>query len=87
VSQKKAPFKVGARVAIMYDHSLAPGIVISLEQGSSGAWRGDVRTADGVLVNRSLHPDYVQRESRLEPGTRAAWSSAWEALEKEPADV
>ncbi|MFE2099553.1 hypothetical protein [Streptomyces sp. NPDC059468] len=81
MTQKKAPFTAGSRVAIMYDHSLAPGIVISLEQGSSGTWRGDVRTEDGVLVNRSLHPDYVQKESRLEPSTRASWQDAWERLE------
>jgi hypothetical protein len=81
VAQKRAPFKAGDRISIMYDHSLAPGIVLKVEQGSSGSWRGDVRTADGVLENRSLHSDYVMKESRLEPGTRTAWASAWERLE------
>jgi hypothetical protein len=83
--QKKAPHKVGDRVSIMYDHSLAPGIIRSVTQGSSGSWRGDVLTEDGLLENRSLHPDYVLKESGLEPSTRTSWASSWERLEKENA--
>jgi hypothetical protein len=83
VAQKRAPHKVGDRVAIMYDHRLAPGIVLKVEQGSSGSWRGDVRTSDGVLENRSLHRDYVMKQSALEPSTREIWGPYWEGLEKE----
>jgi hypothetical protein len=83
VSAKKAPFKVGARIGIMPNgYSVVPGIVLFLEQGASGNWRGDVRTADGVLVNRSFHPDYVLKESALEPQTKADWAEIWERLEK-----
>jgi hypothetical protein len=81
--QKKAPYKVGDRVSIMYDHSLAPGIIRSVTQGSSGSWRGDVLTEDGLLENRSLHRDYVSKASRLEPSTRDGWGPVWERLEKE----
>jgi hypothetical protein len=81
--QKKAPYKVGDRVSIMYDHSLAPGIIRSVTQGSSGSWRGDVLTEDGLLENRSLHRDYVSKASRLEPSTHDGWGPVWERLEKE----
>jgi hypothetical protein len=83
VAQNKAPYKVGDRVSILYNHSLAPGIVRAVTQGSSGAWRGDVLTEDGLLENRSLHRDYVIKESGLLAGTRDGWGPVWERLEKE----
>jgi hypothetical protein len=82
MAKQRAPYRVGDRVSIMYNHSLAPGIIRSVTQGSSGAWRGDVLTEDGLLENRSLHRDYVIKASGLLDGTRDGWGPVWERLEK-----
>jgi hypothetical protein len=80
----KAPHKAGDRVAVMPNgYSLVPGIVLSAWQGDIGKWRGDIRTADGVLENRPLHPDFVVKASSLQETTRNAWSTSWERLEKD----
>jgi hypothetical protein len=88
VAQKKrAPFAVGARIGIMPNgYSLVPGIVLTLEQNTVGSWYGNVRTSDGVLENRSFHPDYVLKESTLEASTREVWAPHWKRLEAEGAE-
>jgi hypothetical protein len=86
MAAKEAPFRVGARIGIMPNgYSLVPGIVLTVARTNSGNWRGDIRTADGVLANLSLHPDYAIEESRLRPGTRESWAPHWEALEQQGA--
>lgn len=82
----KPPVKAGARIAYMTDgYSLEPAIVVSIERTHSGNWRGDIRTQDGVLENRSLHQDYFIRQQNLQEVNRLAWADIWDALAKEPA--
>jgi hypothetical protein len=79
----KSPHKVGDRIAIMPNgHSLVPGIILTLTQAPTGNWRGDVRTADGVLENCLLHSDFVLKESAMQEVSLTAWGPIWERLEK-----
>jgi hypothetical protein len=80
----KPPYKAGARVAIMPNgSSLVPGIVLAVWQGDAGRWIGDVRTADGLLENRSMHPDFIIPASALQQITRDSWAPTWERLAKD----
>ncbi|MFE9525148.1 hypothetical protein [Streptomyces sp. NPDC006631] len=80
---KKAPLPVGARIAYMPDGaSLVPALVVSVERTNSGNWRGDILTQDGLLANRSLHPDYYIRQQHLQPVNQTAWSGIWDELAK-----
>lgn len=82
--KSKAPFTAGARVAVMPNgSSLVAGVVQAVWQGDAGRWIGDVRTADGLLENRSLHPDFVIPASALQQITRDAWAPIWERLAAE----
>jgi hypothetical protein len=85
VAQKKVPFKVGDRIGYMPDgYSLVAGIVASVEQSRSGAWRGDILTAThGLLANRTLNSDFTIKASGLQETTRLAWAGTWDELEKE----
>ncbi|MFF1701231.1 hypothetical protein [Streptomyces sp. NPDC058252] len=86
MAQQKAPLPVGARIAYMTDgYSLVPAVVVSIERTHSGNWRGDIRTRDGLLENRSLHPDYFIRQQHLQEVNRLAWADIWDALAKENA--
>jgi hypothetical protein len=86
MAQKNAPLPVGARIAYMADgYRLVPAVVVSIERTNSGNWRGDIRTQDGLLANRSLHQDYFIRQQHLQEVNRIAWADIWDQLAKENA--
>ncbi|RZU36024.1 hypothetical protein EV284_3507 [Streptomyces sp. BK022] len=82
--QQKAPLPVGARIAYMPDgYSLVPAVVVAIERTNSGSWRGDIRTQDGLLENRSLNPEYFIRQQHLQQVNRTAWANIWDELAAE----